>query len=149
MKFLRKAVFAGAVGDPHRSAFPVGGSARIDMEFLLPQQSRRPVAGVVARRAETGETVFGTNSRTCGQPELGQPLSEINMSIQMAPLNLVPGRYLLDVWVGKDQEDLEVQEAMLELEILDNDPHGTGRPVFTHFGPCFIPMKYEARPPSV
>jgi lipopolysaccharide transport system ATP-binding protein len=144
-RFLRSAGFANAKGGLLRAAFPVGGFAQVEIEFRLPEASRKPVAGIVGRRAGTGETVFGANSRSSGQPDLGRPASAARVEVQMGPLNLVPGHYLLDVWVGHDHEDLEVSEGLLELEILDNDPQGTGRPIMTQFGPCFVPMRYEAR----
>jgi hypothetical protein len=116
---------------------------------MLPRPSRFPVVGIIARRAETGEAVFGSNSRVCGQPELAVPAAEITMDVVLSRLNLVPGVYLLDVWVGCDNDDLEVTEGSLELEIIDNNPHGTGKPPFVNFGACFVPMKFEARRASV
>lgn len=147
-QFLRSAGFAKVSGDPLRAAFPVGGVAQVQIELSLPEASRKPVAGIVGRRAGTGETVFGANSRSSGQRDLGRATSTARVEVELGPLSLVPGHYLLDVWVGHDHEDLEVSEGLLELEILDNDPQGTGRPVLTQFGPCFVPMRYDARESS-
>ena len=143
-RFLRRCGFANAGSDALHASVPVGGSARINLEFHMPIPSRKPVAGVICRRVGTGEMVFGANSRSCGQPELAAPVVEAGMQIDLSPLNLVPGHYSLDVWVGHDQEDLEGTEALLDLEIIDNDPLGTGRPVLAQFGSSFVPMKYQA-----
>jgi lipopolysaccharide transport system ATP-binding protein len=143
-KYIKEAFFSDAANERTRHAVNIGEDTKIRVVFSLPRPSRFPVVGVIARRMETGEAVFGSNSRVCGQPELSTPAIEAKMDVVLSGLNLVPGFYVLDIWVGCDNDDLEVLEGLLELEVVDNNPHGTGKAPFTNFGACFVPMRFEA-----
>ena len=143
-RYLKKAVFFNAGGGQTRQAVNIGGDIAIRVVFSLPRSTRYPVLGVIARRSETGEAVFGSNSRVCGQPVLNAPAFEATIDLFMSHLYLVPGVYLMDVWLGCDNDDIECVEGVLELEIIDNDPHGTGKPPFTNFGACFVQMVFKA-----
>jgi lipopolysaccharide transport system ATP-binding protein len=143
-KYLKQAVFINGANEQTRQAVGIGGDTTIRVVFALPRPSRFPVVGLIARRMETGEAVFGSNSRVCGQPELSTPTTEAKIDVLLSRLNLVPGFYLLDVWVGCDNDDLEGIDGLLELEVVDNNPYGTGKPPFTNYGACFVPMRFEA-----
>lgn len=144
-KHVKSALFCGEAAGQSRQTIPIGGSASILVNLSLPRPTRLPVVGVIARRSDTGEMVFGSNSRICGDLELAEPTTQLSVVVSIERISLVPGSYLLDIWVGCGSEDIEGVSGMLELEVIDNDPSATGKPTPANFGACFVPMRFQAR----
>lgn len=115
----------------------MGDSIRIEVGFRTPSLTQTPVLGLVLRR-ETGEPVFGVNTRMTRDLELERPVDRLTVQVVLDALNLVQGVYVIDLFLGTEREDFETIEGALSMEVIETDVYGTGRAPFTHCGPIFV-----------
>ncbi|WP_045835335.1 ABC transporter ATP-binding protein [Hyphomicrobium sp. 99] len=120
--------FAANPGKPAITAIDVNSEALserdliVDIYFASPKPLQMAIGGVVLR-ADTGESVWGSNSRfhPSRNPVKGATHGVLRCEARRLPIR--PGRYSLSVWLGDWHEDYDARIDVLNFTLGEDDAH--------------------------
>jgi lipopolysaccharide transport system ATP-binding protein len=92
----------------------------VDIGFTSPRALQTPVGGIVLR-AETGEPVWGSNSRFHPTSKQIKGLASGVLRCETRRLPLRAGSYHLSAWLADWHEDLDAKLDVLKLEIGEDE----------------------------
>ena len=113
-----------------RDAQPTGvfrmGSA---MSLIVTYQHDHPFSPVLGARFKTiyGAPVFTVSDRYCEQLADCVPLSRGRIVCSIDKLPLMPGTYIIDLYLGDAAGDFDVINEAISFEVIEADINGTGR----------------------
>lgn len=116
----------------------MGGKTELAIAFESPAPTKRPKVGVVLIRSTTREPVFGVNTEMLGRSHVESLADHFECKFLFDRLDLMPGEYIVDVWLGSDGRNFEVVKSAAALQIVEADIYGTGRIPHAHTGPVFM-----------
>ncbi len=105
----------------------------------------RPVLGVVLKTIQ-GQPVFGASDRFAEQLRECTPMAAGRVACTIDRLMLMPGTYLLDLWLGDPVDDFDMIHDALAFEVVPADMLGTGRLPPLGCGPVFCPATFTVAP---
>ncbi|SFV35115.1 ABC transporter ATP-binding protein [Hyphomicrobium facile] len=100
----------------------------VDIHFASPRPLHTAVGGIVLR-ADTGEPVWGSNSRFHPSLKLVKGLTHGVLRCEARQLPIRPGRYSLSAWLGDWHEDHDARIDVLSFVIGEDDAHVLRPPV--------------------
>jgi lipopolysaccharide transport system ATP-binding protein len=106
------------------------------------QRPLRPVFGVTVRTSR-GVPVFAVSDRFCGQLVYCEPRARGTVICTIGKLPLIPGTYVLDLWLGDGGEDFDVIFDAISFEVLPADVTGTGQLPTQRHGPVFCEASFR------
>jgi hypothetical protein len=122
-----------------QSAFPLGADITIEIAYDTGGETtlRSPVMGVIVHHALLG-AVGGVNTRMTGfEPDCTKSQKGlIRCTLKRPPL--LPGEYLIDVWLGDGPADVDTVAGALNLILEPTDVYGSGRTPFAHLGTMYF-----------
>jgi hypothetical protein len=116
----------------------VGSPLTVRVEFAAPGPIR-PILGVALKTAE-GMPLFAVSNRFTHDGSNGEELRNGNIECNLDSLPLMPGSYLLDLYLGDFGDpavDLDVVREAVSFEVAQTDALGTGRLPPASLGPFF------------
>jgi lipopolysaccharide transport system ATP-binding protein len=131
--------------DDNCSAIPrirMGSSLSIHVDFDVKGFPTRPVLGVVIK-TDLGTPLFGVNNRFIPGFEFGSVGSPSTISCHLGTLPLMPGTYLVDLYLGNESRDLDVVHEAVAFEVVPADVFGSGKLPPSVVGPIFVPATWK------
>jgi len=125
-------------------AVPMGGTARVEVEFELDRPLADATLGVVVKDAYYAP-IFGINNKVTPCPAQPGPLTAGTVVCRLAQLPLMPGVYPLDLYFGDRLNDFDTVHNAAELTVVPADVFGTGRLPPPNAGPVCWPATWEIR----
>jgi lipopolysaccharide transport system ATP-binding protein len=131
--FAHSISFAGTEARPSISAIAVDQKALIehdlivDISFVSPRPLHTAIGGIVLR-ADTGEPVWGSNSRFHPSNESVKGLTRGVLRCKARRLPIRPGQYHLSAWLADWHEELDARVDALSIHIGENDGDGLRPP---------------------
>ncbi|MCI0557006.1 MAG: Wzt carbohydrate-binding domain-containing protein, partial [Nitrososphaera sp.] len=125
------------------TSVPMGSGFILKAVFRTPSPTKRPKFGVVLRRRNTGEPVFGVNTTQAGVPQLSRDAQSFEISMTVDQLNLVQGHYTLDLYLGDEFRDFESILGAISIEVNSTNIFKNGYLPFPHTGPVYFLPKFE------
>ncbi len=107
----------------------------------------RPVLGIAVKTG-FGAPVFAVSERFSNQLSSSEPLSAAKVVCKVSQICLMPGRYLVDLYLGDVGGDFDIIYDAMSFEIIPADVYGTGRIPGASFGPIFCMADWELKPDS-
>ncbi|HET6390423.1 ABC transporter ATP-binding protein [Hyphomicrobium sp.] len=120
--------FVATATRPAITAIAVNGEALVnrdlivDIQFASPRPLSTAVGGIVLR-ADTGEPVWGSNSRFHPSRSRVNGMSHGVLRCEVRRLPIRPGRYSLSAWLGDWHEDYDARIDVLNFAIGEDDAH--------------------------
>ena len=115
------------------------------MDFDVKGSPTGPVLGVVIK-TDSGLPVFGVNNRFIPGFEFGSVQAPARISCHLPNLPLVPGTYLIDLYLGDDARDLDTIHEAITFEVIPADAFGSGKLPPEAAGPILWPATWDLRP---
>jgi len=124
------------------SAVAPGEPISIYVTYSLPHPIDHAVLGVVVKTLR-GAPILGVNNRFIpGFLFCDSPLQGV-IACHFSSLPLIPGSYLLDLWLGDSVGDLDHIAEAVSIEILPRDVFGSGKLPPTAVGPVCWPATFS------
>lgn len=115
----------------------------INVQFRTEGESIRPVLGIVIKDIYGG-ALFGNNNRIV--PGYDFDLADNGMlSCKFDRLPLLPGTYLIDLYLGDSHQDLHVVTEALSFDVGESDVFGSGKLPPRISGPFICPATWSLR----
>jgi lipopolysaccharide transport system ATP-binding protein len=127
------------------SRIRMGESLAIRVDFDLSGIAIRPVLGIVVK-THLGTSVFGINNRIVSGYRFDRVDSIGSITCRLDKLPLMPGSYLLDLYLGDhghDKRDLDVVQDAIGFEVIPADVFETGKLPPSHVGPIYWPATWN------
>ena len=121
-------------------AVRMGAPLSITVEFSCKSRQIRPVLGVVVKTV-LGAPVFGVNNLFIKGYEFADRVASGSIACQFKAVPLMPGTYLVDVWLNNGTENLDVIYDAISFEVLPADVFESGQLPTT--GPVFWPATFS------
>jgi hypothetical protein len=102
----------------------------------------RPVFGVVVKTA-LGIPVFGANNRSVVSGSAAISQGVVTCRFDSVPL--MPGRYVLDLYLGDQHHDTDIVHDAASFEVVAGELLGSGLMPPRGAGPIFLPATFEVR----
>jgi lipopolysaccharide transport system ATP-binding protein len=106
------------------------------------QRPLRPVLGIVIKTIY-GAPVFCVSDRFCDQLVSCDPAIRATVVCTIARIPLLPGTYMIDLWLGDAGDDFDVIFDAISFEVLPADVTGTGRLPPPDHGPVFCEAQWQ------
>ena len=119
------------------------GDLMVDVGFSSPRPLSTAVGGIMLR-ADTGEPLWGSNSRFHGRGEIAKGLTSGVLRCKAPALPLRPGRYHLSVWLADWHEELDSKQDVLSIQ-LGEDTADPLRPAASAVGHVEWPAGWASR----
>jgi lipopolysaccharide transport system ATP-binding protein len=119
-------VTLGSGGQSPVSCLRAGSSLSIRAELDIQGAPFQPVLGVVIK-TDLGASVFGVNNRFIPGFEFESVRGCAAISCHLDDLPLVPGSYLIDLFLGNENHDLDVIHEAISFDIVPSDVFGSGK----------------------
>lgn len=103
---------------------------------------KKPVMGIVVNSNSSG-IVGGVNTRMTGFEINSGPFSQGKIRCRLSNLPLIQGEYLIDVWFGDGQEDLDALIGCRKILVREADIYNTGKSPFGNLGVIFLKPEWE------
>jgi lipopolysaccharide transport system ATP-binding protein len=124
------------------SRIRMGSSLSIQVDFNPDGHPFRPVLGVVIK-TYVGVPLFGANNRYIPGYEFGKVHACGTVTCRLPDLPLMPGTYLLDLYLGSERRDLDVVLDAASFEVEPADVFGSGKLPPKAAGPLYWPATWE------
>ncbi|MGH7986166.1 MAG: ABC transporter ATP-binding protein [Candidatus Binataceae bacterium] len=121
----------------------MGAAMEIQVEYEAPSPLR-PVLGVTVRTVQ-GVPVFCVSDRHHWQLAGCKPSAHATVVCAIEHVPLMPGNYVIDLWLGDAGVDLDVILDAISFEVLPADLTGTGQLPPPILGPVFVPATFALR----
>jgi lipopolysaccharide transport system ATP-binding protein len=122
----------------------MGEDLCIHVEFCSQMQAIRPVLGVVVKH-QLGFALFGVNNRFIPGYRFTDLVTKGVITCTLERIPLMPGRYLLDLYLGDEHQDHDVIHDAIGFEVLQADIFGSGKLPPGSAGPIFHHAKWCLR----
>jgi len=122
----------------------MGAGLAVEVVFAAPQPIR-PILAVTIKTAH-GAPVFGVSNRWTRQGSEQTPVVGGAISCSFARLPLMPGTYMLDLYLGDfgdPTRDLDIIIDAVALEVFPADVYGTGMLPRPMDGPVFCDASWS------
>ena len=123
------------------TAASMGAEISISVDFATDTPIRHPRFGYVLQTLE-GEKLFNSNNRYQPSPEFAEPVSQGSIVCKLGAPPLMPGRYVVSLWLGDLSSDQHVELESMTFEILEKDLWGFGQ-IPSRATPMWWPTTYE------
>ena len=123
------------------TAASMGADISIAADFETDIPIRHPRFGYVLQTLE-GEKLFNSNNRYQPSPEFAQPVSRGSIVCRLGAPPLMPGRYVVSLWIGDLSSNQHVELESMTFEILEKDLWGFGQ-IPPRATPMWWPTTYE------
>jgi lipopolysaccharide transport system ATP-binding protein len=130
---MTTASLMGADGRPTTTVL-AGSRLSVQVAFDWQRAPMRPVLGVVIKTAARAP-VFGVDNRTIGGFRLPLGTGHRTIICHFDELPLMPGRYLIDLYLGDESRTADVVIDALSFEVTACDVFGTGKLPSSASGP--------------
>jgi len=127
------------------SCIPLGSSLSIQVDFDTQGAATSPVLGVIVK-TDLGAPLFGVNNRFIPGFEFVKVQAHARICCNLADLPLMPGGYLLDLYFGNENEDLDVVHEAIGFEVMPADNFGSGKLPPKAAGPILWPATWALQP---
>jgi lipopolysaccharide transport system ATP-binding protein len=101
----------------------------------------RPVFGVSVKTIQ-GQPVFTASDRFAQQLRACAPVTQGQIACRIERLMLMPGTYMIDLWLGDPGADFDVIHDAISLEVMPADMFGNGSLPSPAYGPIFCPATF-------
>jgi lipopolysaccharide transport system ATP-binding protein len=129
---------------------PVEGGVRMGapLEVVVSYRAAKPLRPVLGVGFKTGlgQPVFNPSDRFAEQLRACTPLAAARVTCTIERLLLMPGTYLIDLWLGDPADDFDVIQDALSFEVVPADVLGNGRLPPPECGPVFCPATFTVTP---
>jgi lipopolysaccharide transport system ATP-binding protein len=125
----------------------MGGRLSIRVQFDCGGETIRPVLGVVIKdRYEVA--VFGINNRIVPGFAYTDPVRAGTISCQFASIPLMPGTYGVDLYLGEEQDavDVDIITDAIHFDVEAADVYGSGKIPPPIAGTVFVPAQFSLQP---
>jgi lipopolysaccharide transport system ATP-binding protein len=123
------------------TAVPTGSHLMISVKFRTDSERFRPVLGIVVKTA-TGAPVFGIDNRTVPGYEFA-PVCQGRISCRVDSLPLMPGRYLVDLYLGDEHRSRDMVREAVQFDVIPSDYFGSGKLPPPSTGPICLPARWQ------
>ncbi|SRR5579875_493500 len=113
----------------------MGSKLSIAITFCA-SQAFRPVPGISFKTAH-GTPVFNVSDRFARQLHCCRPVTRGTIVCEIETLALMPGTYVLDLWLGDPTHDFDIIFDAISFEVTPADLLGTGHLPPSSLGPVF------------
>jgi lipopolysaccharide transport system ATP-binding protein len=129
------------------------GAVRMGEELTLivkyaAAEPLRPVPGFVFK-SNHGVAIFCVSDRFSSQLAFCEPAARGDIVCRIDPLMLMPGTYVIDLYLGDQGGDFDVIYDAFPFEVLPADMTGTGRLPAPNFGHVYCPGTFGLIPDGV
>ena len=125
---------------------PMGAEICICVDFQTDIPIRHPRLGYVLQTLE-GEKLLNSNNRYQPSPEFSEPVSSGSVVCNLGVAPLMPGRYIVSLWLGDMSSDHHVELESLTFEIIEKDLWGYGQ-IPPRVTPLWWPTTYDLMKPT-
>ena len=142
---IMRSVSLCAGNDVPTGVFRMGSQFTVRVEFAAPRPIR-PILGVALKTAE-GMPLFAVSNRLTHDGANGEELRNGNIECMLDRLALMPGTYLLDLYLGDfgdPSRDLDIIREAVPFEVTPADLLGTGMLPNAADGPIFWTAKWKS-----
>ena len=123
---IMKSVMLGSDGMTALTVVPMGAPLSIAVDFEKKSGPFCPVLGVVVKTSQ-GWRVFGINNRFVGGYRFEEAITRGTITCNIDELPLMPGTYLIDLYLGDHHQDCDVVFEAASFEVVPTDVFGTGK----------------------
>jgi lipopolysaccharide transport system ATP-binding protein len=128
--------------EPLSGELHMGGPLTIRVDFESPERPLKPpVLGVVIKTS-LGVPVLGINNRILPAPPPAAGLTQGSVVCHFENIPLMPGRYLLDLYLGDSYVDLDIVQEAISFQVCAADIFGTGQIPPSAAGPICWPAAF-------
>jgi len=117
--------------------FNVGCNFRIELEFDHDSPMRSPVFGLVIKDFKD-EVYIGVNNRHYQNFEMDNPAKQGKLIAEIPYLPLLPGNYIIDIYLGDGAFDIDYLKDTITIEVLESNYNSTGVPLNRNINKVFI-----------
>jgi lipopolysaccharide transport system ATP-binding protein len=128
--------------DGRSVAVPMGGTARIEVDFVSDTPLSDVTLGVVVKDGYQ-VPIFGINNKVIPGPPQSKPLKAGRVTCRLPRLPLMPGVYPLDLYFGNRLRDVDIINNAADLTVLAADVFGTGQLPPPSAGSVYSPATWE------
>jgi lipopolysaccharide transport system ATP-binding protein len=122
--------------------FGLGENITVELDFTENEPLTRPVMGIVVRHRMRGE-VAGINTRMTGYWLPASRYLSGTYSCNLLTPPLLQGEYVLDVWLGDGNVDIDMISGAAEFTIHERDVYGSGVVPFKDIGTIFLNVSWN------
>jgi lipopolysaccharide transport system ATP-binding protein len=134
--------------EPLSGELHMGGPLTIRVDFESPERPLKPpVLGVVIKTS-VGTPVLGINNRILPAPPPAAGLKQGSIVCHFDSIPLMPGRYLLDLYLGDNYVDLDIVQDAISFQVCAADVFGTGQIPPSAAGPVCWPAAFTILEPE-
>jgi len=130
-------------GEPQTN-FKLGDGLIVELRYEASgeiSKLRRPVMGIVIQHFTLGATATVNMRMTGSVVENANQHGTIRCKIPS--LDLVQGKYSIDVWLGDGPTDVDMLDGYLTITIEGGDIYGSGQMPFPNMGAMFLRPIWE------
>jgi lipopolysaccharide transport system ATP-binding protein len=128
-------------GDAPAGMVRMGERMEVRVEYESPEPLR-PVLGITVRTIQ-GVPVCAISDRYHSQLAGCEPQRHATVVCRTERLPLMPGSYIIDLWLGDAGADIDIIADAITFEVLPADVTGTGQLPPPVFGPVFVPASWN------
>ena len=126
----------------------MGSSLSVQIDFDTGEHPFCPVLGVVIK-TNVGVPLFGVNNRFIPGYEFGKVQANATITCRIPDLPLMPGIYLIDLYLGNERRDIDVVPEAASFEVEPADVFGSGKLPPKAAGPLCWPATWELQASSI
>ena len=120
----------------------MGGALTVGVTFDRQAAPIKPVLGVVVKD-NRGQPIFGVNNRFVPGYRFEESVGVGRVDCRIDNLPLMPGTYLLDLYLGDHREDVDVLQDAASFEVVPDDVFGSGKLPPAAAGPVCWPATWS------
>ncbi|HJU27557.1 MAG TPA: ABC transporter ATP-binding protein [Candidatus Binataceae bacterium] len=122
----------------------MGAGMKISVSYSA-KRPLRPVVGIIVKSIQ-GAPIFAASDRYSRRLENGIAAARATVVCGIEPLQLMPGTYVLDIYLGDSTGDFDVVLDAISFEVLPADMYGTGHLAPPSLGPVFCAPQWTLHP---
>jgi lipopolysaccharide transport system ATP-binding protein len=127
------------------NTLPMGADLAIDVHYESRVPLLVPRVGVVIF-GSNGEPLINANNRYQKSPRFAEPRGAGVFRVDLGPLYLAPGRYLVSLYIGDDAVDTHVADHTLSFTVSPRDLWGEGGMPSRDVSPLWWPARFQLTP---
>lgn len=104
----------------------MGSQLSLELEFRSSVPIKHPRAGFILQSL-SGERLLSASNRYQPSPQYEEPVSAGTIICDMGTPPLLPGRYVLSLWIGDASFDAHLSPEVLSFEVTEKDLWGQGQ----------------------
>ncbi len=141
MSVMAKVILATELSEP-TSSLPMGSQLSIQVSFSSKSKPIYPILGVVLKN-RFGTAILGVNNRFIPGYRFAEPISDGIITCHFSSLPLMPGKYLIDLYLGDEHVDLDVVHEAVSFDVTPADVFKSGKLPPAAAGPIFWPATWS------